>query len=140
MVDWSYFDRSDELTKKYLPAEGQGDTMATQIVTAVCKLVYKYYNDGDVYDNTGYLAGWANDLSDYANWLVNNAGAGFILERIFDVMTEDEYTEILKDLANYLICENKLAEYNKKPAVGSIYDSIGDFHFYEFGEDEEEEE
>ena len=42
--------------------------MASQLVTAVNKLVYKWYNDGDVYDNIHSLDNWANDLSSYANW------------------------------------------------------------------------
>lgn len=66
-VSWSYFRRFDEIIDKYLPASGEGENMASQIVTAVNKLIYKWYNDGDVYDNTGYLEGWANDISDYAN-------------------------------------------------------------------------
>ena len=62
-VDWSYFDKFDPLQDKYLPNRGEGDTIATQIVTAVAKLIYKWYNDGDVFDNTWYLDGWLNDLS-----------------------------------------------------------------------------
>ena len=68
-VDWGYYDKFDGINDKYLPVYSEGETKATQIVTAVNKLVYKYYNDGDVFDNTRYLSGWANDLSDYANWL-----------------------------------------------------------------------
>ena len=71
MVDWSYYDKPEfkAINSEYLPARGEGETKATQIVTAVNKLVYKWYNDGDVFDNTGALSGWANDLSSYANWL-----------------------------------------------------------------------
>ena len=68
-VDWDYFDKFEPIINKYMPDRGEGETMASQIVTAVNKLVYKWYNDGDVYDNTYILEGWANDLSDYANWL-----------------------------------------------------------------------
>ena len=72
-VEWSYYDTPeiDAVNEKYLPAEGEGETMATQICTAITKLVYKWYNDGDVFDNTHSLSGWGwcNDLSSYANWL-----------------------------------------------------------------------
>ena len=71
-VDWSYFDKFDGIIDKYLPTKGEGETKATQIVTAINKLIYKWYNDGDVFDNTYHLEGWANDLSDYANWLYEN--------------------------------------------------------------------
>lgn len=68
-VDWSYFNKFDRANDEYLPSTGEGDTMATQVCTAVTKLVYKWYNDGDVFDNSYGLEGWANDLSSYANWL-----------------------------------------------------------------------
>ena len=46
----------DELLDKYLPDEGEGKTMATQAVTAMCKIVYRWYNDGDVFDNTYFIS------------------------------------------------------------------------------------
>ena len=51
-VDWEYFNKFEKINDKYLPLSGQGETMATQICTVVNKLVYKWYNDGDVFDNT----------------------------------------------------------------------------------------
>ena len=70
-VDWSYYDKFNTLIDKYLPRQGEGENMATQIVTVVNKLVYKWYNDGDVYDNTHMLDGWCNDLSSYATYINN---------------------------------------------------------------------
>ena len=64
--------KQQELIEKYLPPRGDGDNQATQAVTALCKLTYKWFNDGDVYDNHYYLQGWANDISGSANWLYNN--------------------------------------------------------------------
>ena len=42
-ITWSSFDtpESNALEKKYLPAHGDGDNMATQAVTATTKLIYK---------------------------------------------------------------------------------------------------
>ena len=37
---------------KYLPNRGDGDSRGTQAATAISKLVYKWFNDGDVFDNT----------------------------------------------------------------------------------------
>ena len=84
-VVWDYFNIFHDINDKYLPDSGEGDNMATQTVTAVNKLVYKWYNDGDVYDNStaSGLDGWGNDLSDYANWLAKNIdGCKDILDRI----------------------------------------------------------
>lgn len=40
-VDWDYFNKFNNISKKYLPDIGQGETKATQIVTAVSRLVYR---------------------------------------------------------------------------------------------------
>ena len=140
MVDWSYFDRFEEITKKYLPAEGEGETMASQIVTAVCKLVYKWYNDGDVYDNSYYMTGWGNDLSSYANWLAKYAGGDtgcdVVLGKISAAYTEGDYELILKELADLLLDDDWLQMMNEYEKTGSIYECDGPFRFVE----EEEED
>lgn len=140
-VDWSYYDKQefDEIDEKYLPPSGEGETMASQIVTAVNKLVYKWYNDGDVYDNTHGLEGWANDLSDYANWLWRYADADVLMD-IENARNDSDYENILKDLADSLLNDSVLDEYKDKPLKGSIYDCKGPFKFEEHWDDEEDED
>ena len=139
-MDWSYFDKFDAICDKYLPVSGEGDTIATQIVTAVCKLIYKWYNDGDVYDNTHYMNGWCNDLSSYANWLRKYTETKYILDNIDEVMNDDEYEQLLADLADTLLDENKLSELNKQEKVGSIYKCGGPYEFVlEDDEDNEDD-
>ena len=136
-VDWEYFNRFHEVDDKYLPKRGEGDNMATQITTALAKLVYKWYNDGDVYDNRYYLSGWANDLSDYANWLYEYVnGADEILIRIKEAMNHEEYEHILKDLCDKYQQMELLDEYAKEEKVGSIYDCEGPFEFDDGWEEE----
>lgn len=147
-VSWDYYDspKFTEPDKKYLPSSGEGDTLATQAVTAVTKLVYKWYNDGDVYDNTSPagLTGWANDLSSYANWLAKHIdGAKDILDRIFDIRYGDnqEYEYLLKDLADLIYDDsNYLDTLNTKPAEGSIYDCSGPYSWSELNNYDDEEE
>jgi hypothetical protein len=136
-----YFDKFQPILKTYLPIEGEGETMATQIVTAVNKLIYKWFNDGDVYDNRYYMEGWLNDLSSYANWLYGNiTGVSPILEKIKTCHDSDEYENILKELADYTLNEDFLGYYAKLPSVESIYDyEIGPYKFVdERGEEDEE--
>ena len=91
-VDWEYFDKYGDMLDKYMPDRGQGDTMASQIVTAVHKLIFKWYNDGDVFDNTHYMEGWMNNLSSYANWLRNYAeGTATPLNEINTCKTHADY-------------------------------------------------
>lgn len=136
-VDWSYFDKFNNITDKYLPDYGEGTTMATQAVTAICKLVYKWYNDGDVYDNNYYLSGWANDLSSYANWLYKYIPeTQAILDRISRIYSEGEYEDILKELADTVFTEDYLLVLDGEPVKDSIYSADGDFSFTYEDEDE----
>lgn len=139
-VDWGYYDKFDELSDKYLPVRGEGETMATQIVTAVSKLVYKWYNDGDTFDNTHYMAGWVNDLSSYANWLYHYTAAGTILDKIATCYTDDDYEELLKELADMLINASFLAKMDKMEKVGTIYSCDGKFRFVENDESDEDDD
>lgn len=131
-VDWGYYDKFESLIDKYMPMRGEGETKASQIVTAVNKLVYKYYNDGDVFDTTHHLEGWANDLSDYANWLYENTkDAWKILNKIADCTNESEYEDLLQELADKLLNEEYLAEQDKLEKVGTIYECDGKFKYEE---------
>lgn len=139
-VDWGYYDKFDELSDKYLPVSGEGETMATQIVTAVSKLVYKWYNDGDVFDNTHGMTGWANDLSSYANWLYEHTAASTILDKIATCYTDDDYEELLKELADMLLNASFLAKMDKMEKVGTIYSCDGKFRFVENDESDEDDD
>lgn len=138
-VNWNYFDKFDEIIAKYMPAIGEGETVAAQAVTAVNKLVYKWYNDGDVFDNTHHLEGWANDLSSYANWLVKYTDKAGCLYSISDITSEGEYEDLLKELADAVLDPDWLKTMEKS-AEGSIYHCDGPFKFEEYGFDDEEEE
>ena len=62
MKSWSEFERFEPVIDRFMPLSGEGETVASQVCTAVNKLVYKWYNDGDVFDNSYELEGWCNDL------------------------------------------------------------------------------
>lgn len=134
---WSYFDNFEKITDEYLPATGEGDTKATQAVTAACKIIYKWFNDGDVFDNQYGMEGFGNDLSSYANWLYKYCpDTQSILARIYDCYTEGEYTDILADLADSVLDIYYLDELSQMPKAGSIYDCDGPFAFVETDDDE----
>ena len=143
MVEWSYFERFEPQLDKYMPGIGEGITMASQIATAVNKLIYKWYNDGDVYDNTGALEGWCNDLSSYANWLAKYVSVpggdsvAYVLCRIFESSNANQYELILKDLADLLLNDDVLEHYAQLEKVGSIYDCDGQFRFIEYDDEED---
>lgn len=135
-VNWGYYDKFEAIEKKYLPPRGEGENMAEQIVTAVSKLVYKWYNDGDVYDNTHALHGWCNDLSSYANWLVKYTDRADMLFRISFITTGSEYEDLLKKLTDATHDEAYLAVMAQKPKEGSIYDCEEPFKFVDDWDDD----
>lgn len=114
--------------------------MATQIVTAINRLVYKWYNDGDVFDNVNSgLEGWANDLSSYANWLYTYVPeTKNILTNIYNITNTSDYEILLKNLADLCLNEEFLSKYNKESKKSSIYDCDGPFEFSDEEYDDEE--
>lgn len=136
---WEDFDSYEEIIDKYMLPNGEGDTLASQAVTAVNKLVYKWFNDGDVYDNTYRLEGWANDLSSYANWLYKYVdGTQDILDRITEARSREDYEGILKALCDEVLDDELLTELAKAEKQDSIYEAEGPFKF-EWHDDDDEE-
>ena len=135
-----YFKKFKNVNDLYLTVWGEGNTKATQIVTAVCKLIYKWYNDGDVFDNKHYVDGWRNDISSYANWLDQNTDKGSeILHRISNCECGSDYEDLLKEIADTLLDEEYLLQQNEIKKAGSIYECDGFFKFEENWDDEEDE-
>lgn len=118
-----------------LPDNGEGETLGNQAFTAVNRIIYKWYNDGDIFDNVKTpLVGWANDLSSYANWLftqdeMDNEYVQEILDGINDVATEKDYENLIQELfytVTEWIDEKDLLN---KPKVGTIDECKGPFEF-----------
>lgn len=138
-VSWEYYNMFDKQLKTYLPSRGQGKNKAEQLVTAINKLVYKWYNDGDVYDNTAHLVGWANDLSSYANWIYKYIpGADSILDEIYKCEDDSDYEDLLWDLTTFIFDMEDLENLSTEPVEGDIYDCDGPFKFEWRAEDDED--
>lgn len=133
MKEWNAFDRFETVIDKYMPLTGEGETVASQIVTAVNKLIYKWYNDGDVFDNTYAMEGWCNDLSSYANWLYAHTDdeTNEILDGIERCMDDGDYEDLLYELAKHLLNEDYLERVSNMCKAGSIYKCDGAFKFVE---------
>lgn len=116
----------------YLPEEGEGDNMATQTVTATSKLIYKWFNDGDIYDNHYWLDSGVNDLSSYANWLYEYLPeTRNILDRIKRVRSEGDYVDLLYELYLFVFDTELLQALEQLPKTGSVYNCDEPFEFKE---------
>ena len=89
----------------YLPVEWEWETMATQLATAICKIDYRWHNDGDRYDRQSCRY----ELWTFANRIHNNV---FKLKRFNDY--EDNLKYLLIKWMRYLIWLDK---YPKKWSV-----------------------
>ena len=124
---------SDRIEEKFLPRSGEGTNLMSQAVTATSKLIYKWFNDGDVFDNTYGLEGWANDLSSYANWLDSHIPeTQGCLARIKSIKSdENAYTQLLYDLLHIVMNDGMVNKYWKTSAEDTIYDCDGPYEFKE---------
>lgn len=138
MREWSDWGRSDwdKIQNKYLPKEGQGETLLTQAVTCVCKLVYRYFNDGDFYA----MFESYTDLTSYANWLYEHIEeTREILDSVFEISSEQEYVDILWKLSGIIFSKSFVSKYKKIKAKGNVYKCDKDKHFVYTDPNEEEE-
>lgn len=142
-LNWKDFSlpEANKIEHEYLPSEGQGDNMMSQAVTAGSKLIYKWFNDGDVFDTRCGLSYWGNDLSSYANWLYKYIPeVKDILDTIDEVHIDIDYTDLLYDLYITLYTQEMADKYSSIKAIGSIYRCDGPFEWDPPEEDDEYEE
>ena len=139
-MDWSAFNKFSDEFDAYLPDMGEGDTKASQVATAVSKLVYKWFNDGDVYDNNYYMEGWCNDLSSYAKWLYKYIPeTKSILDGIESCHSDSDYEKLLYTLCEVCADPQELTAIDHESAVGSVYECDGPYSFTEYSEDEDDD-
>ena len=137
----------DELTAEYMPKRGAGDTMLTGLLVAANKIIYRWYNDGDVFDNIqNGLDGFANDISGSANWLVKYSTPQIrqILYTVGSTNTEAKYGKLIEDLEKALDefakNEHLVDIFNSKPLHGDPYDEDGPFEFIDKSYEEDMED
>lgn len=125
-----FIESADAILDRYLPTSGEGENMAEQAVTATNKIEFGWYNDGDVFDNTYQLEGWANDLSCYANWLHHYVpGAAEVLAGIKNISSDAEYAALVQELKNVVYNEGLLRQLEAEAALDSIYECDGPYKF-----------
>jgi hypothetical protein len=126
--------RNEPLFDKLVPGQGTAETLEGEMLRAVNRLVYRYYNDGDKY-NEGYGTETAGPAHSF---LVNavhplRAKMDSIMDEEFK--SDGEYERMLKVVLGLVLdhIESKEGEYTKN-TQGDIFDYPSEF------EDMEEEE
>ena len=132
---------SDELQVYFdylVPDKGNADTVAGEIVRAMMRLLYRDYNDGDVfYEGYGFetcaaAASFVADKLDLYEDFENIAESG---------LSDDRYTEALEKITSKVISylqkhEELLATPNEEDMLDTPTDWLEDYAYgYEFGVD-----
>lgn len=85
-----------------VPAQGQADTVAGELIRAMMRLIYRDWNDGDVF----YSGYGLETCGGSAQYLMQN-GPGELYDELYriaeDNLREDEYTDGLDECANLLV-------------------------------------
>ena len=140
----SWYNKYHDVVDKYMPNYGEGETRASQTVTAMNRIVYKWYNDGDVFDNHWKYEnydGWANDLSPEGNWLYSFGPRqlAYIMPDVNLCESEEDYEDILKMMCDICFDEDELKNLDELAKEDSIYTFSGGPFSCEY-EDEDEDE
>jgi hypothetical protein len=127
-------DRNEPLYDKLVPGQGDAETVEGEMLRAINRIVYRFYNDGDKYFE-GYgteTAGPAHSFLINANHPLKSA-----MIKLFDEPSGDNsYERMLKDILDMILdyIESRQGKYTKN-TLGGMFN-----YEPEFEEDEEDED
>ena len=122
----------NEWYDKYVPACGKCDTLAGEIIRAINRLVYRWYNDGDTVDRYGGNVYNHNRACD--TFLCKNVVGYVTLSGVSEFDFEDAVCKRLKFIYEYLKNHTELFE------TPNIEDCLDDAPYEPWEEDEWEED
>jgi len=119
-------DRNEPLYDKLVPGQGDAETIEGEMLRAINRIVYRFYNDGDKYFE-GYgteTAGPAHSFLVNANHPLKSA-----MVKLFDEPSGDNsYERMLKDVLDMILdyIESRQGKYTKN-TLGGIFDYESEF-------------
>lgn len=111
MSSWGKLNRSDDNTMEalydeFVPARGKCDTLGGEIVRAINRLVYRYYNDGDTVAH--YCGNVFNHNKAANEFLVEHCPAYKDMQYLSDLVYEDALCANLKSVLDWLIANKNV--------------------------------
>jgi hypothetical protein len=139
-------DRNEPLYDKLVPGNGDAETVEGEMLRAINRLIYRYYNDGDK-----YYEGYGTETAGPAHSFLVNANHPLksMMYRLFkEFISDDEYERMLKDILDAILdhIESRQGEYTKNTLGGmfkyepEFEDMEEDDDDYTYDYDDEEEE
>lgn len=145
MSNWGHLSETDrakfdEFFDKYVPINGSADTLGGEIVRAINRIVYRYYNDGDTVDR--YCGNEYNHLRACDTFLKTYCPAYHSLSNVKELEYEKNLCDRLKKVLDYLIANPNAFEIpNSTDCIANApyepweYDDDED---YDYDDDEDE--
>ena len=145
MSNWGHLSETDrakfdEFFDKYVPINGSADTLGGEIVRAINRIVYRYYNDGDTVDR--YCGNEYNHLRACDTFLKTYCPAYHSLSNVKELEYEKNLCDRLKKVLDYLIANPNVFEIpNSTDCIANApyepweYDDDED---YDYDDDEDE--
>ena len=128
-------DRNEPLYDKLVPGQGDAETVEGEMLRAINRIVYRFYNDGDKYFE-GYgteTAGPAHSFLVNANHPLKSA-----MVKLFDEPSGDNsYERMLKDVLDMILdyIESRQGKYTKN-TLGGIFNYEPEFEEEEDDDDD----
>lgn len=94
--------------KELVPFSGKSSTVAGEILRAVARINYRFYNDGDKI-GIGYGSETCNAPARYLNY--HFFDFRHLIEEMWENYSDDDYEKLLKDLV--ITAVNYLEEYSE---------------------------
>ena len=96
-MDAWYEHKLSKYFKELVPPAGKADTVAGEMVRAVCRLQYRFYNDGDMIG-----VGYGNETCNAAaRYLVDVADSGILKFNDWSARFAESIIEIIADMWGY---------------------------------------
>lgn len=113
-----------ELSNELIPISGKAETLGGELLRAIERMIYRYYNDGDVVtkgygiatcmSSLLYLDDKFKQIKPELNVYQNVVDASY-KEMNFDYSENDKYNDVLYRLLDFIICFIRYNEIAKMP-------------------------
>ena len=135
-------ERINAMFADLVPVSGKADTVAGEIVRAICRIGYRNFNDGD-HIGVGYGRETCNPAARFLSAKGNDRMEAAI-EKAWGVVDDDLYDEHLTELEeatlDYLERHSELARTENTEDMWDYRDDIEDVDSYDEDEEDEEDE
>jgi hypothetical protein len=114
-------DRNEPLYDELVPVSGDAETLEGEMLRAINKIIYRYYNDGDK-----YYEGYGTETAGPAHSFLVNANHPLkaTMNRLFkEFISDDEYEKMVKDILDVILdhIEYQQGDYTKN-TLGGMFD------------------